>query len=180
MKIQLRSSTADITSLIVILFAAIILSGCQRYSVSVNERVVYTPPGLFSDYSIEDENLRTCIASIIEEEGFVKARQIKRIICGPKNIANLAGIEAFTYIEVLGLADNKISNIEPVSSLIRLKQLDVSNNEVEDFSPLAELASLQTVSALGNKQAKCNSIMALKKSLSTKNNANLSLPEHCQ
>lgn len=158
------------------IIAAIILltvTACSRYSVSINENLVYQPPGLFNNYELADSALRECVRSSIAEQGLTKAEQLTRLICPEGNIQHLTGIEVFHKLEYLGMAGNVLKNIDLIASLHELKQVDISNNQIQDFTPLHALPHLIFVNALGNGKADCSSLSRLSEK------AQIKIPNHC-
>ena len=49
-------------------FAAI-CAACANYEFTVNEKVVYPPLPLFSDYALADAALQQCVTQSIEDSG---------------------------------------------------------------------------------------------------------------
>ncbi len=47
--------------------AFFLLCACQGYDVKVNDRVVYTPTPLFSDFAAADPGLKSCIERAIND-----------------------------------------------------------------------------------------------------------------
>ncbi len=149
------------------------LSACSRYSVSLNDNIVYEPPLLFSDFNVEDSELRTCLQQTIAEENIHSAEQLRRLICPAGSISTLNGIEVFSQLEYLGLAENDIQVLAPISGLTQLKQADLRNNNVEDFSVLLSHKSVLFLNAKGNTRANCDSLQA------PHEGQVIHLPKHC-
>ncbi len=157
--------------MIYVIFCA--TTSCSRYSVSVNNSVIYEPPGLFSDYAVKDPSLASCIDATITENNLTAAEQLQRLVCPPGEIVSLEGIEPFTSIEYLGLANNQLSDLTPISTLSQMKQLNVENNDIRDFTPATSLERLNFLDSYGNIHANCDSLKATRKTLAIK------LPSHC-
>ena len=155
------------------LLTPLTLGGCSRYSVSINENVVYTPPGLLAGYVIDDNAFASCIRAIITEQTLTKTEQLTRLICPAGSIESLKGIEQFSNLEYVGLADNQVSSIHELKALKALQQVNMSNNRVIDFSPLRSLAGLQWLDARGNIDANCQTLQFENPI------AMLKLPDHC-
>ncbi len=153
----------------------ILLTGCGRYAVSVNERTVYEPAPLFSDYSIADASLKSCVKDTIAQRQLTKAEQLKRLLCPPGEIASLSGIQVFVNLEHLGLASNQVSNLTPLSKLNKLTQINVRDNRVENFSALHSLEALSFLDARGNNSARCDTLTPL-----SNKSIELALPEACK
>ena len=62
-----------------------------------------------------------------------------------RGIADLAGIEQLTRLQVLDLYGNEIRDLTPLSGLRRLRYLDLGANRVEELSALASLKSLRVL-----------------------------------
>lgn len=154
--------------------AALCLSACNRYSVAINENVVYQPPLIFADYDIRDTALKTCVQSTIAEKKLTRAEHLKSLVCPPGNITALKGLETFKNLEYLGLNDNKISNLASLGTLTKLKQLSVKNNAIVDFSPVGHLSRLDLIDASGNTFADCVSLRAFL------SRTKVRLPHHCK
>ncbi len=144
------------------LLGALILSACSRYSVSVNERVVYTPPPLFQSYVIADEHLRACVKANIQEAAVVEAAQLKTLLCSAGNIKSLSGLEVFSNLRKLGLAHNAVGNLETLASLPELKHLNLSHNAVNSVTPLLALERLSTVNLAENPELDCETVSTLR------------------
>ncbi|MFL0809822.1 MAG: leucine-rich repeat domain-containing protein [Agarilytica sp.] len=160
-------------ALIAVVMVTLLICSCQRYSVSLNDRVVYTPPTLLSDYTIQDEALRACVDAMIQESSIDSAEQLDRLACPEGKIANLKGIEAFTKLKVLGLAGNIIQDISILGSLPALEQIDVSHNNILDFGVLKSLSVLRSAKLDGNKDAQCESLNTFASSIK------ITRPKHC-
>lgn len=136
------------------------VAACSKYQVSVNERVVYEPPKLFSDYKIADPALKECTRATIEEQGLTRATQLTSLVCPDGSIANLSGIEVFTQLNTLGLANNRIEDIQPIAALSKLSNLNLKNNRVQNLKPLSLLSQLKFLDIRGNESLNCETIGA--------------------
>ncbi len=150
-----------------------VITSCSRYSVSVNNNVVYEPPGLFSNYIVKDPSLASCIDATIAENNLTAAEQLQRLVCPPGEIISLEGIESFTAIEYLGLENNQIVDLHPISALSQIKQLNVKDNDIRNFTPATSLERLKFLDSHGNIHANCDSLKTTRKTLTIK------LPSHC-
>ncbi len=147
--------------------------GCSRYSVTVNDNLVYQPPGLFRDYIVKDPALAACVSATITENNLTGAEQLLKLVCPPGSILDLDGIASFPAIEYLGLANNKVTDLQPVSMLTQIKQLNVKNNDIRSFTPVISLKQLNFLDAQGNIHANCDSLKDNQETLKIK------LPSHC-
>ncbi|UTA46680.1 hypothetical protein L1F30_10955 [Simiduia sp. 21SJ11W-1] len=133
-------------------FSAALLIGCQGYEVSVNERKVYTPAPLFTDFNLPDRNLQRCLDQTIADQKATAAVQVKTLNCSNAGIASLAGLEVFTGLESINLADNRLGQTPELLQLMKLTYVDVR----------------------GNPALQCAEVMQLPDEITRK------LPEHCR
>ena len=80
-----------------------------------------------------------------------------------KGIADLAGLEKCTNLQLINLAQNAVSNITPLKDLANLQSLDLSNNKIADAAPLANLKALQYLELSNNPIASLPSLEPLAK-----------------
>lgn len=150
------------------------INACSRYEVSVNERIVYTPPPLFTQYRIPDTALSKCIAETIITESISDPKKLKILFCTDRGIASLEGLEQFPNIQQLGLAQNSLRNVQILTQLKELKQLDLDNNNIKILPALNELKQLKFLSLIGNTTLSCPPLETLRTT------ATLKAPNHCQ
>lgn len=151
-----------------------LLAACQQYDLTVNDRVVYTPRPLFSDYSAADPALQRCLESAIDEGKITRANQLTELSCRDADITSLAGIGTFSGLRQLDLGDNALGDIGPLDALIALEEVYLADNRIEDPLPLASLQALDTVDLRGNRGLHCPDRQALLRV------TRLLLPSHCQ
>ena len=132
----------------------IVLSGCNRYQVTVNERLVHTPPALFTDYDVSDPGLATCLNQTIKDRQISAANQLTLLNCANGTITSLDGIQVFSA----------------------LKTINLSNNALSDIKPLLYLGNLESVSLEANPNLQCKDALALAQQL----RGTVRLPEHCR
>jgi Leucine-rich repeat (LRR) protein len=150
-----------------------IIIGCGNYDLTVNEKVVYTPRPLLSDFTVADPALRTCIEQAITEQQVTRPNELLTLSCRDVGINKLEGLGLFTGLRQLTLSANQISDLTALSPLSSLESLDLSDNTVTDPVPLYELLSLRTLDLSGNPRLQCpgrNALFQLEQ---------LILPEHC-
>jgi Leucine-rich repeat (LRR) protein len=155
------------------------ISACQQYQVSLNDKVVYTPPGVFKNYQIADPALADCVEQTIYDLHATRVEQITRLNCSNAGIKSLAGLDKFYELKALNLADNNLTNIEEINRLGRLQKLILSNNQIKDASPLLHLLHLQDLQLEKNPQLDCTSVIQIAENLKPLK-ANILLPEHCR
>lgn len=67
-----------------------------------------------------------------------------------KKIANISGLEKFTYLTKLYLNVNEISDISPIATLTKLEWLNFDHNKISDLSSLSNLTNLVYLNLKGN------------------------------
>ena len=134
MKIPKRLALAGIVAL------PLLLSACNRYQITLNERTLHTPPVLFSDFELADPGLQTCVEQTISDGRITQPGQLRILNCKDGAIANLAGIELFAQLVTLNLANNQLTSVEPLLALPRLDAVNLEGNPGLDCRHLATLA----------------------------------------
>ncbi len=153
--------------------ALLLLSACQGYDVTLNERVVYSPPPLFRAFDITDDALRACVQQVIEDESITRAGQLESLNCSNAGIESIEGLQVFSGLTRVRLSDNRIRNLLALGELQQLQQLYLSNNRVVDPVPLYALEKLTTLDLDTNPALQCPAPGALSQV------EQLSLPAHC-
>lgn len=141
------------TVLSIAMLSAVLLAGCENYTYTLNEQPVFTPPSLFTDYQVADRGLANCLNQAIQDQKATKARDLTLLNCSSAGITNLQGVEIFTGLTHVNLADNDLREIQP---LLYLPQLD-------------------TVLLTGNNQLRCEDAKLLAKQV----RGEIRLPDHC-
>lgn len=155
------------------LFAGL-LGACGNYDLTVNDRVVYTPEPLFTQFDVADTALRKCIRKAIEDEHVTAAGQLRAISCTGAGVADLQGLATFTQIERLDLSSNSIGDISELGALTVLQALYLDHNRVVDAMPLYQLPALHTLDLSANPDLRCPASGSLVWVES------LTLPRHCR
>ncbi|TGD72079.1 hypothetical protein E4634_15505 [Mangrovimicrobium sediminis] len=169
MKLQVKA-LCRLSALLVALSA---LAACNQYDVRVNDRVVYTPDPLFSDYAASDPALQRCLDKAISREKITSAAQLRALDCRGAGITELTGLQVFTGLRELLLADNAVSDLSPLLPLSSLEILSLADNAVSDPRPLYELLSLRSLDLSGNTGLSCPPRQDLLRVVE------LTLPTHC-
>src|SRR5690606_32158296 len=99
----------------------ILLGSACGYSVSVNERVVYTPPALFTDYKIADQFLARCVEQTLLDHSIHQAKDLTRLNCSSAGIKSLAGLEVFSGLQEIHLAHNALQTVAELAQLPHLQ-----------------------------------------------------------
>ena len=140
----------------------LLVNGCADYAVSVNSKTVYNPLKVFTEYHLDDINLQKCVDGIIASEHLTAAEDLRRVQCGPDGISQLRGLEIFSKITHLGLADNKIASIGNLAKFKHLQQVNLSGNMVKDIAPLFDLQHLTYINLSGSNAIACDQLAKLK------------------
>ena len=156
-----------------LLTLTVLLAACQGYDYTINDRVVYSPLPLYTDFEITDNALRACIQQAVVDNRITQAAQLTALNCSHAGIADLEGISLFQGLISLKLSDNAVRNLVEVGQLLQLRSLYLENNAVVDAVPLARLPYLSTLDLSGNDALQCP-----RPGLLDKVNA-LTLPGHC-
>jgi Leucine-rich repeat (LRR) protein len=124
------------------------LVGCDRYQLTINERPIYAPKQLFSDYQIPDPGLNSCIKQAIIDRSIKRGEDLRSINCSYAGIENLDGLKRFTGLTTINLANNRLTNIKPLMFFGQLSRLDLSGNEslaCADIETIRELLPTELV-----------------------------------
>ncbi len=105
------------------------LTACDKYRVTFNEQDMFTPDTLFQDYRLADEGLKRCIEQTIEDHSITRPRDLDVLVCTHAGISDLAGLETFSRITRLNLANNELTDVQPLLFLTMLATVDLSGNE---------------------------------------------------
>lgn len=152
----------------------LLITACESYDLTVNEKLVYTPEPLFSGFDTPDTALEQCLEQAIIDGKVNSASELKTLSCSHAGITTLEGLEIFTGISQLKLSSNDIRDITALAALTSLELLQLDHNQVIDTTPLLALPALIELDLSGNSELMCPSasgLMTLDK---------LSLPVHCK
>ena len=151
----------------------LLLASCGSYDFKVNDRVVFSPKPLFTDYEITDEALSNCVKQAIADNQVSSPAQLSVLNCSHAGVVSLAGLEIFTGLSQLKLSANQIVDLTPLATLSSLEDLYLDQNQVVDSTPLFELLSLRSVDLTGNPGLRCPSAASLLRV------EDIRLPKHC-
>ena len=151
----------------------LLLAACQNYDVTLNDRQVYGPARLFTDFKVADEALQRCIEQRIADENIADPLKLKALNCSNAGIASLNGLGQFAGLTQLKLSDNRIRNLVELGQLSGVESLWLDNNVVVDPVPLAQLTKLQLLDLTNNPMLQCPKV-GLLDYVTT-----LTVPEHC-
>jgi len=160
------------------LCTSLFFTGCNDFAVSLNEKEIYTPPAIFTDYTIADSRLDACVEQTISDARITSPEQLTRLNCSNAGITSLDGLETFYALEELNLADNKLVRIDRLENMSRLKVLILSNNQLTSAAPLLHLLHLKQLHIDSNNALACSDLHQLASNFDR--TLNLALPEQCQ
>ena len=152
----------------------LLLAACQNYDVTLNDRQVYGPARLFTDFEVADEALQRCIEQRIADENIADPLKLKSLNCSNAGIASLSGLGLFAGLTQLKLSDNRIRNLVELGQLSGVESLWLDNNVVVDPVPLAQLRKLRLLDLTSNPKLQCPKV-GLLDYVTT-----LTVPKHCQ
>ena len=138
-----------------------LLVSCSDYTWTVNEKVVYAPPELFSDFSVNDTGLSGCINQAIADQQLERAEQLESLRCSDAGIIDVAGLEKFSGLRRLNLDNNHIVDIAPLALLPRLQLLHLRSNKLTTVAPLICAARLSEIALAGNDELVCSDLSYL-------------------
>lgn len=141
-----------------LLTAFLLLAACADYQFKLNDRVVYTPAPLYTEYSIPDEALRRCVAQHVGDGGMTTAGELVQLNCSHAGVASLEGIEVFTALSHLKLSSNAITDIGPLAPLANLAEVYLEGNRVSSLLPLRGLLQLVYLNVQGNAELVCGEL----------------------
>lgn len=152
----------------------LLLSACESYDFTVNDKVVYRPQPLFTDFEVPDPALRACLEQAISDNVVSAPSQLDTLNCSQAGITDLTGIATFTGLSSVKLSSNKIRNLVELGALTTLQQLYLDDNDVVDPVPLYQLPALGFVDLSGNPGLQCprnNGLLRVETVI---------LPRHCR
>lgn len=131
------------------------LTACQGYDFKVNDKVVYSPAPLFSDFTVADEALQQCLEQAIIDGSVSAPEQLSTLNCSNAGIESLEGLSRFPGIKALRLSSNNIRNLVELNKLLALEDLYLDQNRVVDPVPLYSLQKLRHIDLSGNASLQC-------------------------
>jgi Leucine-rich repeat (LRR) protein len=151
-----------------------LLCACESYDLRVNDKLVYSPKPLFSDFLVPDSALVACLEQAIKDANITSASELALLNCSHAGVKQLSGLETFTGLSQIKLSANMISDISTLAALTSLEVLHLDDNQITDATPLIGLPALQVLNMTTNEALLCpaaGSFITVK---------NLSLPAHCR
>ena len=161
-------------TLIGLIMSSIGCSNLKKYDVTFNDRAVYSPQVLFSDYRINDKALSMCIEQAIKDFEVYSASGLEILNCSDAGIKSLLGLSQFRNLKRLKLSDNNIRNLVELSVMRDLIDVQLDGNQIVDSVPLTGLPLLEQVNLSRNSALQCDGLGKFPKDV------NITIPEHCQ
>ena len=155
--------------------ATLALSGCADYRFTVNERVVYNPAPLFTDFDVPDEALRSCLQQHIADGSITAAEQLTDLNCSHAGVTGLEGLQAFPLLVRLKLSNNAIEDLAPIADMIALRELYLDGNRLRNVVPLRDLPELEFIDLRANELIPCQQVEFFRR----QPRLQLEPPQHC-
>lgn len=158
------------------LFVLFTVAACAGYDVTLNEKVVYSPPQLFADFEFADPSLQSCVQQSIKDQRLTAANQLTRLVCTSGNIQSLEGIEIFSSLRQLKLSANSLRNIDALASLPALQTLSLAENRLQSVRALLGNTELVRLDLKKNPDLECAGVVEL---MNRNPALRVDLPDHC-
>jgi hypothetical protein len=120
------------------LLAILLVTACADYEFSVNDRLVYTPLPLFSDYALPDAGLHDCVSQTISDERITRAELLQTLNCSHAGIKSMVGLDRFTHLHTLNLGDNQLREVTLLRSLGELRRVNLEGNPDLDCASVGD------------------------------------------
>lgn len=158
------------------LVSLLLLGACgHRFSVSLNEQVLYDPRPGNAVISVADAGLQSCINVLMREREITDVGSIEVLACPGLEITSLAGIEQLVNLRFVDLAGNELVNLDGLQNLSRLSSVNAPANRLQDVSALVRIRTLTSAVLTANNAIPCAQLDALAQRL----DAGLLRPEQC-
>ncbi|QIB66677.1 leucine-rich repeat domain-containing protein [Kineobactrum salinum] len=152
----------------------LLLCACAQYDVAINERVVYTPRPLLTDFEVSDAGLQACLERAIDQDKISNAGQLQTLACNDAGIRELTGLARFSGLTRLELSGNQITDLQELSALLDLRTLMLEGNRIKNPAPLYGLTELTVLDLRGNPGLLCPARRHMPQL------RRLDLPSHCR
>ncbi|GAB1256731.1 hypothetical protein NBRC116494_12330 [Aurantivibrio plasticivorans] len=117
-----------------------LVSGCSRYSFTLNDQPISSVKPISTVENIPDKHLYACVNQHLHDNRFQHPEELTTLNCSFNRISSLEGIQQLTNIRQLSLKDNQLIAIAILSQLPQLSWLDVSLNPELDCRHLDLIA----------------------------------------
>jgi hypothetical protein len=123
--------------------------------------------------------LAQCVEQTIVDLNISQAKELTTLNCSSANIHSLVGLEVFSGLRELNLANNALVQIQELTKLTQLEVLLLNNNPLQNVAPLLSLLQLHTLNLEGALKLSCHDIQQLEKNWSELSNT-LIKPNQCR
>ena len=154
----------------------VFIAGCSKYQLTLNEKVMYSPAPLFTQFTTADSNLKVCLDQAIKDIQATHASDVKRLVCTHAGVTDLGGLETFPEITQLHLAHNQLQRIDAIARLAKLEELSLSDNQLKKVPEILLLENLTMLDLSENTELDCSDISQFRQQHSIE----LHLPTQCQ
>jgi Leucine-rich repeat (LRR) protein len=152
------------------------LAGCGRkFSVSVNEQMLYDPRPGSALVVVADAGLQSCINVLVRDRQITDASQIQVLACPMLEITSLAGIGQLVNLRFLDLAGNELVNLDGLANARSLSSINAPDNRLQDISAILQIPTLSSAVITGNVLIPCSQLAQLQSKLAN----NLLAPDRC-
>ncbi len=107
-------------------------------------------------YPIKDAELKKCIVGELSihrgpifSGELTSAKDLERLDCYGRRVADLTGLEEFQQLRELNLTSNPVTRLNPLAKLKALESLNLSYTKVTDIAPLTQLPQLRELNMKG-------------------------------
>jgi len=125
-----------------LILSLLLITGCDRYAVTLNQQQIYTPKVIYSGYQIADPALADCVKLTLVEAKITQPEQLEILNCSFAGITDLSGIELFSQIKTINLNSNQLTDIKALLFLGELRQVNLSENPSLNCNDVAALDEL--------------------------------------
>jgi Leucine-rich repeat (LRR) protein len=151
------------------------LTGCGRkFSVSVNEQMLYDPRPSSALVVVADAGLQSCINVLVRDRQITEVSQIQVLTCPMLEIRSLTGIDQLINLRFLDLAGNELVNLDGLANARSLSSVNTPDNRLQDISAILQIPTLSAVMT-GNLLIPCSQLAQLQSKLAN----NLLAPDSC-
>ncbi|MDP4652081.1 MAG: hypothetical protein NWR12_11210 [Haliea sp.] len=140
----------------------------------MNERVVYSPRPLLTDFQVKDPALRACLEQAINDNKISSIGELQTLDCSGAGVRSIEGLGSFSSLSWLNLGGNTLTDIRELGVLLELRSVMLDDNRIEDAAPLYRLPELAVVNLHGNSSLSCP------QPIHWPSLERLTLPRHCR
>ncbi len=156
---------------------ALALGACNhRYSVSVNERVLYDPRADVTQVYFPDPGLQSCVNVRLRQQETSSLDDLTLLSCANLEIRSLEGITSLRNLEFIDLGGNMLTHLDELRRLNRLISVRAPDNPLTDISTLNAMRNVTSVVLTGSETIPCRQLDTLAARLGE----DLVRPENCE